>query len=224
MVQLGEMTARIAHEIKNPLSSIKTIVQVMREDGELLPRYSQDLELINSEIDRLAGSIGQLLSFAKPVPELQEKVRLREAADSVIRFVRRDIELGKIQVYNEIPEAAPEVRGNTSVFRDILLNLLINALQAGGERTRVWFRTGEGVVEIDSDRFVLLSIEDDGPGIPKEIQEKVFLPFFTTRQRGTGLGLAIVKRSVEALGGQISLQSPAGSGRGARFLLHVPVA
>jgi signal transduction histidine kinase len=226
MVQLGEMTARIAHEIKNPLSSIKTIVQVMREDLELQTRYAADLELVNAEIDRLSASIAQLLSFAKPVPALQEKVRLRETVDSVIRFLRRDIELGKMKVSNEISERVPDVRGNASVFRDILLNLVVNAVQAGGENHRpcVWFRTEEGVVEVDSERFVLLSIEDDGPGIPKEIQEKVFLPFFTTRQRGTGLGLAIVKRSVEALGGQISLESPAGCGRGTRFLLHLPVA
>jgi signal transduction histidine kinase len=223
MVQLGEMTARIAHEIKNPLSSIKTIVQVMREDRELQAGYAQDLELINTEIDRLSGSIAQLLSFAKPVPALQEKVRLRETVDSVIRFLRRDIEQVNMQVSNEIPETVPDVRGSASVFRDILLNLVVNAVQAGGENTCVWFRTERGVIEIDSEKFVLLSIEDDGPGIPKEIQAKVFLPFFTTRQRGTGLGLAIVKRSIEALGGQISLESPAGSGRGTRFLMHLPV-
>ncbi len=223
MVQLGEMTARIAHEIKNPLSSIKTIVQVMQEDPSLAREYSRDLELINSEIDRLKNSISQLLDFARPGPVAREKVSLREAAESALNFLRRDIQQLQSTVENEIPAGLSLVDGNSTALREVFLNLLLNAFQAGGPGTRVMLQAWEGSLPDGSDRYVLLVAEDDGPGVPAELQGKVFQPFFTTRQRGTGLGLAIVKRNVEHMGGSISLESPARSGRGTRFLIHLPL-
>ncbi len=223
MAQLGEMTARIAHEIKNPLSAIKTIIQVMQEDHSLHPRYSRDLDLINSEVDRLGDTVMQLLTFARPVPDSVESVQLREAAEAALRFLERDIQLGRVVVQNEIPGDLSPPRGSPVVLREIFLNLILNALQAGGEGTHLQLQAWEGVLEDGSERFVLLVVEDDGPGIPKELHEKVFAPFFTTRQKGTGLGLAIVRREIEHMGGQITLESPARSGRGTRFLIHLPL-
>lgn len=224
MVQLGEMTARIAHEIKNPLSSIKTIVQVMQEDPEFQSKYARDLALVRGEIDRLAASVVQLLNFARPMPDQQEPQNLRDMVEAVLGFLRHDIEQANISVDNGVPERLPRVMGNPSIFREIFLNLFLNAIQAGGAGMRVVVRGGEVVLEDESDRFVLVTIEDDGPGIAPEVRDKVFVPFFTTRQRGTGLGLAIVKRNVEHLGGEIVVESPARDGRGTRFLIHLPVA
>jgi signal transduction histidine kinase len=224
MVQLGEMTARIAHEIKNPLSSIKTIVQVMQEAPELQARYATELALIRGEVDRLASSVVQLLNFARPVPDGQEAVDLRDIVEAVLAFLRHDIEQNGISVDDSIPERLPAVLGGASTFKEIFLNLMLNAIQAGGAGMRVTIRAGEVVLEDDSERFVLLTFEDDGPGVSPEVKEKMFAPFFTTRQRGTGLGLAIVKRNVEHLGGDISVESPAQVGRGTRFVIHFPVA
>ena len=224
MVQLGEMTARIAHEIKNPLSSIKTIVQVMQEDHELLQKYSQDLELICSEVDRLAATVAQLLSFARPTGEPQESVHLLEVASSVISFLQRDVNRSGITVANEIPADLPGVPGTTAAFREIFLNLLLNAVQAADDGTTAIRLNGwEGVLEDGSEGFLLLVIEDDGPGVPEQIRDRVFTPFFTTRQKGTGLGLSIVKRNVEHMGGRIALESPVRDGRGTRFLIHLPL-
>jgi signal transduction histidine kinase len=224
MVQLGEMTARIAHEIKNPLSSIKTIIQVMCEDRSLQPGYKQDLELINREIDRLSDSVGQLLSFSRPTPDPGGTLSLRDEAESVILFLERDIQNAGVIVANEIQRELPGVSGTPSALREIFMNLVLNSVQAGGKGTHISFAAWEGVLEDGSERFVLLVVEDDGPGIPEEAQAKVFAPFFTTKLRGTGLGLAIVKRNVEQLGGRITLESPARNGKGARFLIHLPVA
>ncbi len=224
MVQLGEMTARIAHEIKNPLSSIKTIVQVMQEDPELQHKYAQDLGLICSEVDRLAATVAQLLSFARPTEDQQETVRLVEVAGSVINFLQHDIERSGLTVENEIPTELPSVSGTTATFREIFLNLLLNAMQAADERTTAIRLTAwEGVLEDGSEGFVLVVVEDDGPGVPEQIRDRVFIPFFTTRQRGTGLGLSIVRRNVEHLGGRITLESPIREGRGTRFLMHLPL-
>jgi signal transduction histidine kinase len=223
MVQLGEMTARIAHEIKNPLSSIKTIVQLMQEDPDLLPKYHRDLELLNSEIDRLKSSVSQLLSFARPGGQAQEEVSLKEAAESALSFLRHDIDRLQVEIEDEIPSDLPEMRGNSTALREIFLNLFLNSFQAGGPGTRIRLQAWTGALADGSEKYVLLVVEDDGSGIPPEVQSKVFLPFFTTRQRGTGLGLAIVKRNVEHMGGRISLESPARDGRGTRFLMHLPL-
>ena len=223
MAQLGQMTARIAHEIKNPLSAIKTIIQVMQEDRSLHSRYSRDLDLINSEVDRLSSTVMQLLTFARPASDTVEAVQLWEAAEAVLRFLERDIQLGSVIVDNEIPRDLSPPQGSPAVLREIFLNLILNALQAGGEGTHLRLQAWEGVLEDGSERFVLLVVEDDGPGIPKELHEKVFAPFFTTRQKGTGLGLAIVRRDIEHMGGHITLESPARGGRGTRFLIHLPL-
>ncbi len=224
MVQLGEMTARIAHEIKNPLSSIKTIVQVMQEDSGLASRYARDLELRNSEIDRLKGSITQLLNFARPGMQERERVSLREAAESALSFLRRDIELQSFSIEDEIPAELPLIELNPTALREIFLNLLLNAFQAGGPGTHIRLQAWEGALADGSEKYLLLVVEDDGPGIALGLQTKVFTPFFTTRQRGTGLGLAIVKRNVEHTGGRISLESPVRDGRGTRFLIHLPLS
>ncbi|HYK87390.1 MAG TPA: ATP-binding protein [Acidobacteriota bacterium] len=224
MVQLGEMTARIAHEIKNPLSSIKTIVQVMQEDLDLKPGYAKDLELINGEIDRLKGSISQLLNFARPGQQAREKVFLRDAAESALSFLRRDIEQQEFYIEDDVPSDLPPIEGNPTALREIFLNLFLNSLQAGGPATRIRLQAWEGALADGSERYLLLVVEDDGPGIPQELQSRVFVPFFTTRQKGTGLGLAIVKRNVEHMGGRISLESPVREGRGTRFLMHLPLS
>jgi len=223
MVQLGEMTARIAHEIKNPLSAIKTIVQVMQEDQDLRTKYLRDLELINSEIDRLGRSVAQLLNFARPTPERRGRVSLRRAAESALEFLQHDIQRCGARVEDEIPDDLPDAVGDDTVFREVFLNLLLNAIQAGGEGMQITLRAWQGILEDGSERFILLVVEDDGPGVPLELQKKVFDPFFTTKQRGTGLGLAIVKRHIDHLGGRIAVESPARDGRGTRFLIHLPL-
>jgi signal transduction histidine kinase len=224
MAQLGEMTARIAHEIKNPLSSIKTIVQIMQEDRDFGEKFTPDLQLIDTEIDRLGSSVAQLLNFARPSPKVDEQVQLRDAADAALAVLRQDIKQAKARADNEIPEDICPVVGNSAVYREIFLNLIVNALQAGGEGVGIWFRAWEGVLEDGSESYVLLVVEDDGPGVAPEVQAQVFTPFFTTKQIGTGLGLAIVKRNVEHMGGQITLESPAREERGTRFLIHLPTA
>jgi len=223
MVQLGEMTARIAHEIKNPLSSIKTIVQLMQEDPEMGAKYSKDLALVNAELDRLGHSVAQLLNFARPSGERQEGAHLREVAASVVSFLERDLKTQGSSVSNEIPADLPHVAGNAYLFREVFLNLILNALQAGGAGMQIWLRAWEGVVEDGAERFVLLVVEDNGPGIAPTLQSKIFMPFFTTKQLGTGLGLTIVRRDIEHLGGRITVESPARQERGTRFLMHLPL-
>jgi signal transduction histidine kinase len=223
IVQLGEMTARIAHEIKNPLSSIKTIVQVMREEPATSSLHGRDLELIEGEVNRLSATVTQLLNFARPGREAQDRVRLRQAVEATVSFLQHDIRRMGARIENEVPEDLPAIEGSEAAFREILLNLILNSIQAGGGGMRVRLQGWLGMFEDGSEEFVVFIVEDDGPGVPADLQERVFQPFFTTKQRGTGLGLAIVRRNVEQMGGRIALESPARQGNGTRFIIHLPL-
>jgi len=216
LATLGQMAATVAHEIKNPLSAIKSIAQVMGEDQNLSQEYSRDLSLIVGETDRLGRSVTQLLSFARKElpPELPS--RSQALIQSVVRLFQVNAEKEGVRLSvkldgdEELPGAA------VSAVRIALSNLLLNALQAtppGGEVSVSQTREG--------DEFVIL-VQDSGAGIPEDLRQRVWEPFFTTKQRGTGLGLAIVRKRMQEASGTARLINSA-NGAGARFELRVPL-
>ncbi|MGH9937070.1 MAG: sensor histidine kinase, partial [Blastocatellia bacterium] len=221
MAQLGQMAATVAHEVKNPLSSIKSIAQVMREDEQVSREYARDLDLITGEVDRLNRTVSQLLSFSRPAVVAGSPANLSEIVESVLALARSESEPRAIEVSVNL-QADPGLDGEqAAALKEVLLNLVLNSVQAikhdgpdghGG-------RDGEVRVESASNGHNQLSVTvtDNGIGVPLSMQEKIFEPFFTTKQRGTGLGLAIVARRVRELGGTITLASPVTDGRGARF-------
>lgn len=218
LASLGQMAATVAHEIKNPLSAIKSITQVMREDETVSREYARDLDLINGEVDRLSRSVTQLLSFSRPSVVASSPARLSDIVAGVMALSRAEAEERGIVVTASLT-ADPQLDGTAAAaLKEILGNLLLNAVQAterGGTVTIASQRA--------SDARLLITVTDDGPGIPRSRQEKVFAPFFTTKQRGTGLGLAIVARRIREIDGDIRLVSPVAAERGTRFELILPV-
>jgi signal transduction histidine kinase len=218
LAALGQMAATVAHEVKNPLSAIKSIAQVMREDEAVRKEYARDLDLITGEVDRLSRSVSQLLSFSRPAVVAAASSTLREIVDDAIAIAQTDAHQRGVKILSDL-EANPRFGGEQTVaLKEILINLTLNAAQSikdGGE-VKI-----QGEAE-SADRY-RLSVIDDGIGVPSSMQEKIFEPFFTTKQRGTGLGLAIVARRVREIGGSIYVTSPTGDGRGTRFDLIVPV-
>jgi signal transduction histidine kinase len=217
LAALGQMAATVAHEVKNPLSAIKSIAQVMREDEEVSREYGRDLDLITGEVDRLSRSVSQLLSFSRPAAVAAAPASLRKTVETILRLTRAEAERRGVVISTDL-QTDPALDGETAAaFQEILLNLMLNALQA--------LDTG-GSVQLASSLLAdgnwQLSVTDDGAGIPAELQAKIFAPFFTTKQRGTGLGLAIVARRVRELGGTIKVQSPLEAGRGTGFVLKFP--
>lgn len=198
LASLGKVAATIAHEIKNPLSAIKTIAQLMREDETVTANYTQDLEFIVSEVNRLDQSVRQLLGFSRPASPLDEEVPLSELVESTAAALARQAQPLGIQFNTRIQPGVILRQGNRELVQQIVLNLLLNAMQASPSGT---------TVEITVDATPRLTIQDQGPGIPAELRERVFEPFFTTRQKGTGLGLAIVRKNARLLGGDVTLQS-----------------
>ncbi|MBI4902464.1 MAG: hypothetical protein HY820_02435 [Acidobacteria bacterium] len=198
MASLGKMSATIAHEIKNPLSAIKAIAQLMQEDPAITEQYGEDLRFITSETDRLDRSLRQLLGFSRPTPLLADKVDLSELVRSTVTALQRQAAAEGIQLDARIQPAVEHEPSNRELWQQVVLNLVLNAIQATPRGSTV-------TVTVDAARF---SVEDQGPGISPELRERVFDPFFTTKQKGTGLGLAIVRRNVQAFGGDVQIECP----------------
>jgi signal transduction histidine kinase len=216
LAALGQMAATVAHEVKNPLSAIKSIAQVMREDKSVTKEYARDLNLIVGETDRLSRSVTQLLSFARSSPSSISP----GSADDLVRTV---VELFRAEATGR--GIGIECRTNTtrvldgnagSAVRDALSNLLINAMHATPAGGRV---TIESTVEGNQ---LVVGVTDSGPGVSSELRERIWEPFFTTKQRGTGLGLAIVRKRIEEAGGTATL-TESRNGEGACFELRMPL-
>ena len=217
LATLGQMAATVAHEIKNPLSAIKSIAQVMGEDESLSHEYARDLSLIVGETDRLGQSVTQLLSFARQETPSELPMRADQLIQSVARLFEVTAEKDGIKLSVKI-EKDEELGGSAvSAVRVALSNLLLNALQAtpkGGEIT---------ITQKIENSVMVILLQDSGPGVPDELQQRIWEPFFTTKQRGTGLGLAIVRKRMQEAGGTARLASRV-NGEGAKFELRVPLS
>ncbi|MHC5212142.1 MAG: PAS domain-containing sensor histidine kinase [Planctomycetota bacterium] len=204
LVRLGEMTAVVAHEVKNPLAGIAGAIQVLRER---LPKDSPDRDVIRmilERIDALNATVQDLLVFARPLPPRPSAVPLRALLAETVTLMQQDPQWGRIEV--ELPHTEISLKVDRDQMRDVFQNLLINAAQA---------MDGEGRLTVSVERDetqVTVRVADNGPGVPAAIRERVFEPFVTTRHRGTGLGLAVVRRVVQAHGGEVDLTCPAGGG------------
>jgi signal transduction histidine kinase len=231
LARLGQMAAQVAHEVKNPLSAIKSIAQVMREE-QSLSGYEQDLSLIVSEIDRLNRTVSQLLAFSRPSHADTRPVQLSELLATTVTLAGAEAkECGldlKIESITDVTLTAAQA----GALREALSNLVLNAVQsteAGGEvRIRAEVQTESPDTHFrpagTAPAKLTLSVTDSGPGIPPDARQRVFEPFYSTKSRGTGLGLAIVQRRVVELGGSVELISPVEDNHGTCFRLIVPLA
>ena len=216
MASLGRMAATVAHEIKNPLSAIKSIAQVMREDEALRSEYERDLGLIVGETDRLSQSVTQLLSFARRESPAAQPQSVDELVRSVVDLFRANAKEQGIMLDFEVSVEAQLSGKSVAALRDALSNLLHNALQATPQGGKV------ELTAVASNGELLIGVQDSGSGVPADLRERIWEPFFTTRQRGTGLGLAIVRKRVQEVGGSASLDVSR-NGRGALFQLRLPL-
>jgi signal transduction histidine kinase len=216
LAALGRMAATVAHEIKNPLSAIKSIAQVMCEDEQLNHEYERDLRLIVGETDRLSQSVTQLLSFARKESAAEQPLSVDELLRSLVHLFQANAREQGVTLECEIKCDAVLAGKCVSALRDAVSNLLLNALQA---------MPSGGQVNLIADNVngeLAIVVEDSGSGVPDDLRERIWEPFFTTRQRGTGLGLAIVRKRVQEVGGSATLAAAAND-RGAVFHLRLPL-
>src|SRR5262252_2807524 len=216
LAALGQMAATVAHEVKNPLSAIKSIAQVMSEDEDLKRQHARDLSLIVGETDRLSKTVTQLLSFASKQPPTAVPCEAGELVRSVVALFRADADERRIDLRCRVDGQADLTGVQTAALRDALSNLVLNALQATPAAGHVTIQSAV------SDHAITFSVSDTGTGIAPEVHARIWEPFFTTRQRGTGLGLAIVRKRMEEAGGSAQLV-PSTNGGGTTFELRIPV-
>lgn len=213
---LGRLSASVAHEVKNPLSSIKSIVQVMQEDLDKYHPGQEGLSIIVNEINRLTKVVNQLLLFARPGKETRGDIELDKVVESILSILNNEAKGNNIKIICKISADLPTINVNEGSLKEILFNLIYNAIESmtnGGALTIT--------AEIDNSNYMLqIGIADTGPGIPEEIRDKIFEPFFTTKQSGTGLGLSIVKKKLEEMDGDIYVES---NSCGSKFLISLPI-
>jgi signal transduction histidine kinase len=212
---LGRLSASIAHEVKNPLSSIKVLAQLLQEQSPPDSPDRGDLQLIIDEVDRLARVVNQLLRFARPPRHETAHCRLGPVLEMVLQVVQPEANAAGVTVQASPTADLPPLAVPEDSLKEAVFNLVYNAIQAMPDGGRLTL-TAE-----NSPRGALLRIADTGPGIPPELREKVFEPFFTTKVSGTGLGLSIAKRRIEEVGGEIRLEP---SPEGTTFAIELPVA
>lgn len=220
LAALGQMAASISHNLKNPLGSMKTILQVQLENPEMPESMRAETKMILEEIGRLSAKLNQLLQFSRPAvlgAGRPAKCDASEVAREVVGVLRPEAQRKGVALELLPVTTVLHVAIGTEALNDILTNLVVNALDAAP-------RGGHVQVEVSGkDGNGLVAVEDDGPGIAAELQEKILQPFFTTKTQGTGLGLAIVARRASDAGGKLEFESPVKNGRGTRFYVTLPV-
>jgi len=206
LAAMGELTAGVAHEVRNPLGIIRASVQLM-EDAECGgERVSEAAAVIKQEIDRLDRVIKALLDFGRPAQPAMRPVEVRQVLQDVALFSRTFASRGRVEIVEEYGEGVPEVMADPEQLKQVFVNLISNAVQAMSDGGTLTISTGT------DGGFVFVRFTDDGPGIPAEILGKVFDPFVSTRDEGTGLGLTIAHRIVDDHDGHIDVTSEQGAG------------
>src|SRR5690349_16892738 len=216
---VGQMAASISHNLKNPLGSMKTILQVQLENPELPDSIRRETKMVLEEIGRLSTKLNQLLQFSRPALRPGNGTAQCDAAaviEEVAGVLSHEAERRGLNLSAEWRGAHGQVAVSAEALNDILSNLVVNALEATPRGGSV------SVNAVEESGSLCVWVEDDGPGIPAALQEKILQPFFTTKSQGTGLGLAIVARRVAEFGGKIDCESPVRDGKGARFKVTLP--
>lgn len=208
LAEIGQMTAAIAHEIRNPLTGIRSAAQMIRELPEAADEFTA---IIEHEAMKLNELCTQFLGFAKPIHLRHEPVDLREAIERTVKLMARQFEEKQVRLDVEIDAQLPIIEGDQLRWEQVLQNLMLNALQASEPGSRV--SVGASMNGI--------WVEDQGTGMTQEQVQRLFSPFFTTKAQGTGLGLSTVKKIVDAHGAQIRVQSQRGNGT--RFEIEFPL-
>jgi two-component system sensor histidine kinase PilS (NtrC family) len=214
LVTVGQLAAGIAHEIRNPLASISGSIELLKQ----APQSSEDdrtlMTIVNREISRLNGLIGDLLDYANPRPPRPVDFDLGLLVEETLQVARGDQAFGDVEVTAHVDKPL-SITADPAKLRQVLWNLVRNAADAasaGGKHVK-------GVARAPNDD-VILEVSDDGPGIPPAQLERIFDPFYTTKDKGTGLGLATSHAVVAEHGGRIDVVSEVGNGT--KMVVTVP--
>jgi PAS domain S-box-containing protein len=219
LASIGELASGVAHELNNPLTSVIGFSQLLIE-GEIPDNIKEDLNLINSEAQRAASIVKNLLTFARKHAAVKQSTRINNVIEDVLKLRAYEQKVNNIEVIKKYASDLPEIMVDYFQVQQVFLNLIINAEFFMTES----HHRGTLAISIEKvDHAVKVSITDDGPGIPRENLNRIFDPFFTTKEvgKGTGLGLSICHGIITEHGGKISAESEVG--KGATFIIELPI-
>lgn len=198
---LGELSAGIVHEVRNPLAAIKGAVEILEDE---IPKDSPRREfaaLAKKEVDRIDKLVGEFLRFARPAKLLVQPTNLNEIIESVALLLEQQAANNQVSIVKDLQKDLSTVSADAEQIRQVLLNLAINSLQAMADGGKLTFRT------FQTNEHCTIEVEDEGGGINEEIQSKIFNPFFTTKEKGVGLGLSVAHQIIEQHGGKLSVNN-----------------
>jgi two-component system sensor histidine kinase HydH len=216
LASVGRLAAGVAHEIRNPLSSIKGFATYFKERYPDKPEDQQTASIMIQEVDRLNRVVGQLLEFARPISVKPRRISLQALLKDSLKLIEDRAAEKDISIHTQNDVQVDEVWGDPDRINQILLNLYLNAIDAmesGGELKVGLSSEGNG-------RQFIISVSDTGCGISAQNLSQIFDPYFTTKSSGTGLGLAIAHNAIEAMGGRIKVKSD--PGKGTTFMITIP--
>jgi signal transduction histidine kinase len=214
LAALGQLSAGLAHEIRNPLSTIKASAEMLSKNVDTGGPVAHEMAgFISSEVDRTNALVTRFLDFARPLALRLEKAEIGEVIDEAVAEVEKHTPPLPVSIYKNYSPDIPPFLVDRQLIERVLYNLLLNAAQASPPHGSVTVKTSQsnGTVEI--------SVIDRGSGIAPKDRESIFNPFFTTKSSGVGLGLAIVSKIVDEHGGQIAVESEPGAGSVFRVFL-----
>src|SRR5581483_4116506 len=229
LASLGEMAAGIAHELKNPLAGIEVMAGLLRRQVPDSADAQSLLADIISEAKLANAIVVEMLEFVRPIRLQVERTDVAEVLHQAVTLAETKVPRRDVEVRMKLEPGLPPIEGDQHQLCQVFTNLLANAFEALDGTGHITISAATATMEADPalgpqppTPTLVVDVEDDGPGVPQEAQDKIFDPFFTTKPQGSGLGLAIVRKIVDAHDGRIDVSSSAG--RGTRFRVTMPVA
>jgi PAS domain S-box-containing protein len=228
LASLGEMAAGIAHELKNPLAGIEVMAGLLRRQVPDSKDAQSLLADILSEAKLANAIVVEMLEFVRPVRLQVERTDLGEVIQQSVTMAESKVQRGEIAVVTSVEPGLPMIESDHHQLTQVFTNLVANAFEAMNGKGRITISATTTAIEADPafagippTPAVLVEVADDGPGLPGDLTDRIFNPFFTTKVTGTGLGLAIVRKIVDAHDGRIDVSSTPDSGT--RFRVTLPV-
>ncbi|UCE46416.1 MAG: hypothetical protein JSW47_12430, partial [Phycisphaerales bacterium] len=225
LATMGQFAAGIAHELRNPLTAIRSTVQYLGDEFDQGTNQRKLADDILGEVDRLNKIAGNLLLLAQPTESNPEEIDIRRETERCVDFIAAKAKSQNVKVETDFGDSLPTLTFDPAELRQVLLNVMMNGLQAMPEGGTLLIRVcclpeGSRNSASSADR-ILIHIEDEGPGIRSDVRQKVFEPFFTTKAGGTGLGLAICNSIVRRCNGDIWMEQAECGGVAVRISLPI---
>jgi signal transduction histidine kinase len=219
MAMVGKLAAGVAHSIRNPLTSVKMRLFSLGRTLDFTPTQHEDFEVISEEIRHIDTIVANFLEYSRPPKLVMQKISPSDVVDMALQLLRHRLESYNVEVTVKRSRPLPEVWADPDQLKEVLVNLLTNACEAMGSSGSIIIQEGETFLQ-SIGQVVTIQVSDNGPGIPRSIQDKILQPFFSTKEEGTGLGLSIAVRILSEHGGWLDLESR--EGQGTTFTINLP--